>query len=44
MHLTLILRALASGALVVGLLTTAPTAPEAHGASAGRDNQQRTTR
>ena len=44
-HMTLILRALASGALAVGLLATAPvTLDQAHGATAGRDTQQTSKR
>jgi cell wall-associated NlpC family hydrolase len=42
--MTLILRALASAALAVGLLTTAPITPDAHGASAARETQDRTAR
>ncbi|MDI6910818.1 hypothetical protein [Nocardioides sp.] len=42
--MTLILRAIASAALVVGLLTTAPAVPDAHGATAARETKHRTAR
>lgn len=42
--MTIILRALASGALAVGLLTTAPAVPDAHGATTAREAKNQTAR
>lgn len=44
MHLTLILRALASAALALGLLTTAPTVSDAHGATARKATARKISR
>lgn len=42
--MTIILRALASGALAVGLLTAAPAVPDAHSAATAREAKHQTAR